>query len=151
VATFGELPSGQMVEVLVHQDKEIACGVGVVPPGGELLLSLDLEALPPRPVVGLRFRAVPEGARVTWIHERGPAVGLLEIGDVMLAIEGEPLAGLSTREIGPMLTLGVGDGRRVLIRRGGAESVVELVAVGVDSLGGGGAPGGVNIQPVARP
>jgi len=101
-------------------------------------------------VVGLRFRRVDEGAEVRWVHPQGPAMGALEAGDVVIAIEGRSLAGLRMREIGPLLTGQVGEGRRVRFRRGDEEREVVLVAVGIDALGAGGG-GEVTVEPVTAP
>ncbi len=45
-----------------------------------------------RPVLGLRFRTTDAGHLITWIHELGPAFGLLDLGDELLAVNGESLA-----------------------------------------------------------
>ena len=87
-----------------------------------------------RPVLGLRFRTTDAGHVVTWIHELGPAFGLLELSDELLAVNGESLADRDWQDAGKALTGEVGETRRLTVKRDGRTLDVELAAIGYREL-----------------
>ena len=103
--------------------------------GQETPVVLEMEPLPKRPVLGLRFVAVDEGARVTWVHPTGPAAAEIRVGDILVDSAGESLIGLGQAEAGPLLAGRIGESRMLTLNRGGAEIAVEIAAVGLEDLG----------------
>lgn len=85
---------------------------------------LGIEAQPLTPAVSSSTHA-PLGVIVTWVDADGPAAGLLDPGDVIIAIGDEPL---STHEHWRAVAARVGIGQKVAIRvqRGGQVRDVEL-------------------------
>ncbi len=128
------VPPGAL-EVIAQGPAGAAQAVVEVTEGLESEVLLELEPLPQRPVVGLRVTPVPEGAAIRYVHPSGPAAGRLMTGDVLTAVEGQPLAGLSEAEIGPLLAGDeVGAVRHFELLRGGERLSLSVVAAGLGAL-----------------
>jgi hypothetical protein len=89
---------------------------------------------PDRPTLGLRISPVPGGVAIVAVHPRGPAAGVLEVDDIVLAVEGHPLDGLSEADAGAALTGPVGTTRRYEVYRDGETLLLPLTSVGVQTL-----------------
>ncbi len=80
--------------------------------------------------MGVVYNAQPDGARVKLVLPGTPAEGAgLRIGDVLLAVDDRPLAGLDVMGMSEVLTGGVGSTARLRLRRGRAEQEVSLVRI----------------------
>jgi len=123
------------VEVQVKDGGFTAQAAVEVIAGQETSVLLELEKLPQRPVAGVRFKPVPQGVSITWTHPDGPAAGKLQVEDIVTAVEGTSLAGLTAAKAGPLMagdTLGVA--RTYTVLRNGATLTVPIVPVGQRDL-----------------
>jgi len=83
-----------------------------------------------RPMLGVRFEPCAGGVRVLDVHPGGPAAGLLVRGDIVLAVQGEPLAGLDADQAGAQMVGPIGELRRYEVFREGATQIVQVATVG---------------------
>ncbi len=81
-------------------------------------LRMELEELPARGVLGLRFEMGAGGALVREIHPGGPAAGLLEVGDWIELIDGVALKSLSRQEVVLLMSGEPGESAVLSVRRG---------------------------------
>ncbi len=134
VALIHGVPIGE-VEISVADSGSTAQAVVEVERGELTEVTLELKPLPVRPVVGLRVKAVERGAEVYYVHPKGPAAGVIEVGDVLLTVEGTPLAGMAVRDVGPLLAgEAVGDTRHFEVLRGDQELILEVIPIPVTDL-----------------
>jgi len=77
-------------------------------------------------VLGFRFAVVDEGARVTELHTSGPIASMVEIGEVIRAVEGVGLAGME--RAGMVQALVGTPGEEVSIQVLGRQGLREVVA-----------------------
>ncbi len=95
-----------------------------------LLASPHASAAAERGWIGVVYNAQPDGARVKLVLAGTPAdEAELRIGDVLLTVDGEPLAGLTVNGMSLVLTGDVGTTAELRLRRGAAEHVVSLVRI----------------------
>ena len=94
VATVGLLRPGEKVKVVyLRQGRRLEAVVTLGAPGGasgEMLLGMELRPLDGREAAALGL-AAGQGLAVAAIDPRGPASGVLEEGDVLLALDGRPM------------------------------------------------------------
>ena len=62
-------------------------------------VELALETLPEQGVFGLRFEAVPGGARIVAVHPSGPLVGVAVPGDILQSVDGVELVGMDRQSM----------------------------------------------------
>ena len=80
--------------------------------------------------MGVVYTAQPDGARVKLVLPGTPAQDAgLKIGDVLIAVDDRPLAGLDVAGMSEVLTGDVGTTARLRLRRGRAEQEVSLVRI----------------------
>lgn len=89
---------------------------------------------PIRPALGVRFEAIGLGAYVCEVHAKSPAAGLVEKGDVVLAVDDLSLEHvdptiLAERMVGP-----IGERRRYVVYRDGETREVVFAAVALEAL-----------------
>ena len=85
-------------------------------------VELVLETLPEPGVFGLRFEAVPDGARIVAVHPGGPLEGEAAPGDILQSVDGVDLAGMDRQSMlqalagspGAVSQLGIARGERWL-------------------------------------
>lgn len=82
-----------------------------------------------RGVLGVRFEPTPEGLAVTAVHPSGPAAGRLTAGDVLVAIDGMPLAGRDADSVRAALASLPGQTRELRVARGPGLRSVSVQAV----------------------
>jgi hypothetical protein len=88
----------------------------------------------PRGVLGFRFDVGPDGLRVTAVHPASPAASRLDVGDVIVSIDGMPLAGRTATEAGAALSGAPGQPRTFQVARGAGLVHVEVTAVAPEQL-----------------
>lgn len=81
---------------------------------------------PARGFLGLRLDAAPVGVEVVAIHPGGPAAGLLQLGDYLVAADDTPLSGLSGDHAGIVLSGEAGEIRTLEVLRGGTSLTMTL-------------------------
>jgi len=106
----------------------------VVGVGEPAELRMELEEMPERGVLGLRFELQAGAAVVREIHPAGPAVERLSIGDRIEAVDGVMLGALDRQDVVRLLSGTPGDSVVLSIRRDGEIRELELVRVGHSSL-----------------
>lgn len=80
--------------------------------------------------IGVVYNAQPDGARVKLVLPGTPADEAgLRVGDVLLTVDGEPLAGLDVAGMSGVLTGDVGTTAELALKRGVAEQVVSLTRI----------------------
>jgi serine protease Do len=96
---------------------------GAATSGAPLFLGVDVRALDARETRAYGLGA-GQGLAITGVDPRGPSSGVLEEGDVLLLLDGQPVTLERLRGIEPRLAQGV---RSVLvIQRGGARFAIRL-------------------------
>ncbi len=128
------IPSGAVTITATTPDGAEAVHRGWVSERESLVVRVATRLDPGRPVLGLRFRTTERGHVVSWVHELGPAHGLVRPGDLLVAVEGQSLDGLAWKEAGHALAGEVGEARTVTLSRDGEARSVELAAVGYKEL-----------------
>lgn len=99
-------------------------------------------------VLGVRCEPHAQGLRVKAIHPTGPAAQSIEVDDLLVEIDGIPLAGLSMEGAQAALSSRPDQSRTVRLRRGAEERTVRLTAVVPTALGA--APGPVKLLVLDR-
>lgn len=88
----------------------------------------------PRGVLGFRFDVGPDGLRVTAVHPASPAAARLDVGDVIVSIDGMPLAGRTLADAGAALSGAPGQRRTFQVACGPGLVQVEVTAVAPEQL-----------------
>ena len=78
------VPVGETAVKSIHEHASAEAEL-VVAAGEVTEVVLELEGLPPKGVLGISGTPQPEGFRVEHVVARGPASGLIELGDVLVA------------------------------------------------------------------
>jgi hypothetical protein len=87
-----------------------------------------------RPTLGLRIQPVGGGVEVLAVHPAGPAARHLQVGDVVLAVDGRSLDGLDETDAGPALTGPIGTDRVYEVYRDGETVMVRMASASAASL-----------------
>jgi len=96
---------------------------------------LELVGLPPRGVLGLSGTPGPDGFLVDNVVPRGPASGLVEIGDLLVAAAGQSLVGRAPDEVLDVLGHGLpGEVLELVLVRAMTEHTVTITRVDVAAL-----------------
>lgn len=98
------------------------------------IVMLDDASTPPPGVMGLRLMPVEGGAEIVAVHPRGPAEGKLFPGDLLLAIDADPVQGDSPESLGQELGGGSGTTRSLSIYRSGETSEIQITLVNPEEL-----------------
>lgn len=87
-----------------------------------------------RPTLGLRIQPVAGGVQIVAVHPTGPAAGVLLAGDIVIAVEGHSLDGLSEDDAGSALAGPIGTARRYEVYRDGETLLLPIASVGASTL-----------------
>lgn len=80
-----------------------------------------------QPFLGIRLAESAGGVEVVDVHPQGPAVGRLQIGDLLVSVDGESLGGLGLEDVRALLTGEIGARRILEVYRGDETVTTELV------------------------
>jgi hypothetical protein len=97
-----------------------------LPAGGVEAMELKLEDLVIRGVIGVGIEPGDKGIRVTAVAANGPAHGLLQQGDMILAADGLPSLGLTRQAAESQLDGAPGEVLTLRVARDGVEHTVEV-------------------------
>jgi membrane associated rhomboid family serine protease len=97
-------------------------------------IELELETLPEPGVFGLRFEAVPGGARIVAVHPGGPLEGVAVPGDILQTVDGVDLVGANRQDMLQALEGSPGEVSQLVIARGERSLQLEVQRVGASEL-----------------
>ncbi len=100
------VPVGETAVKSIHDHASAEASLAVM--AGEVTeVSLELVGLPPKGVLGVSGTPTADGFRVEHVVPRGPASGLLELGDLLVGTADGPLVGLPPAEMLAVLGQGL--------------------------------------------